>query len=187
MASFVTVAELAAWVGKDVSELNTAQAELVLDVASEAIRSACGWGITQQVSSVTLDGSGSPFLWLPTLMLTDVQSVIERSELLGYPLDYTWATNGRLIRSGFWSPGVNTVSVTFTHGYVQVPGVVRAVCLSLAGRSMSNPQSFRSHSETQGGWSESWTLASGSASDVRPGLTPQDLGDLAPFRLPIVL
>lgn len=185
MASFVTAAELAAWLGKDVSEINAVQAALVTDVTSEAIRSYCGWNISQTVTTTVLDGSGTTKLWLPTMLLTAVTSCSELGRELTEGVDFVWSSNGRLLRSGYWPYRANAVTVTYIHGFSFVPGAVKAVALALAGRSFANPQAYKSHSEKQGDYSESWALGSDSAS-MRPGLTPSELLDLSPFRLPVV-
>ena len=49
----------------------TARTQLDLDAASDAIREYCGWNIYPQVTeTITVDGSGTSVLLLPTMNLT---------------------------------------------------------------------------------------------------------------------
>jgi len=129
--------------------VDTAKATLALDNASQEIRDDAGWSITQESGVVaTLDGTGEPSLWLPTLYLTGVASVVEDGTALTVVTDFDWTSYGRLIRVGRWVDKPRSVVVTYTHGYP--PGseklrTARSVCLSMAGESL-HPVAIRQQS-----------------------------------------
>lgn len=176
MAAFATVPQLTARLGR---ELPPDVATDLLDEATAAIRADCGWTISQEtVTAAVLDGTGVHSIWLPTLRLTAVASVVEDGATLVYDTDYTWTSLGRLVRAGRWSSKPRSVVVTYTHGWSPVPAVVRGICLALSARAFDNPSGLRS--ETVG--AVSWTAA-GSALDVGPGLSESERRSLAAFRL----
>ena len=107
--------------------------------ATEAIRNYC-----QQVISlveddeITLDvGAGQDVLFLPELPVIEVTSVVEDGETLvaGSDEDYQLGRYGVLHRIGQnWEEGVQTVTVTYTHGYATIPQDVRDVATRAASR-----------------------------------------------------
>jgi len=154
MAAFATAAELASFL--QVASVDTASANQALNIASQAIRDYCGWSISQEtVTSKTLDGTGERSIWLPTLLLTAVASVVEDGTTLTVTTDYDWTSYGRLVRNGCWPRTARSVVVTYTHGYATVPDSVKGVCLAAAGRRYQNPSSLRSY--TVGSVSEAFT------------------------------
>lgn len=112
-----------------------------VDGASGFIRELCGWHIWPNVpATVTLRAPGGAVLMLPTLQLTAITSVtvkrdttcdpetVDLSLLQIYP-------NGVIERLDrcVW-PSRGTVTIAFSHGYAEVPAVIKAVCQSLAKR-----------------------------------------------------
>lgn len=178
MDAFANPADLSAYLQQAVAG---PQAQLALNTASDTIRGYCGWSITQDSVTATLNGSGGPSIWLPTLVLTAVESVTEGVTSLVYDQDYWWTATGRLIRNGRWPSSPRSVAVAYTHGYAVVPGPVKQVCLTSAARTVANPQNLRS--KTTGPFS--WTAAGG-ASDMGPGLTENERAALARFQIPAV-
>lgn len=183
MASFATPAELASWL--QVATVDTASAQLALDVASGVIRSFCGWPISEEtVTDKTLDGPGGRSIWLPTLRLTAVGAVVENGNSLAVTTDFDWTSYGRLIRNGCWPATARSVVVTYTHGYATVPADVKGACLALAGRLFTNPGAggaLRAFTNTVGGVTESKTFA-GTSGDASM-LTATELTQLGPYRL----
>lgn len=99
------------------------------DAASAAVRSYCGWHIAPTTTQMlTLDGSGSSTLILPTLYLTAVTDVTNDGVAVD---DVEWSQAGfaRLYR---WSCRLRGVTATITHGYDQCPAEVAAVVVALA-------------------------------------------------------
>jgi len=180
MAAFATPSDLASWLQRD---LDTATATLALNIASADIRKTVGWSISQESGVVvTLDGSGARSLWLPSLLVTAVASVVEDSTTLTVVTGFDWTTYGRLIRVGRdWTYKPRSVVVTFTHGYTTNPDDVKGICLTLAGRVYDNPTALRSY--TVGGVSETFA---GSAGTLGPGLTDDEKVALAGYRLPVL-
>lgn len=156
MATLATPTELAGFLQQD---LDTYTATQALEHASQAIRDHCGWTISQEtVTGKVLDSHGERSIWLPTLLLTAVASVVEKGVTLTVTTDYDWTAYGRLIRSGCWPNEARSVTVTYTHGYATVPDSVKGVCLAAAGRRYQNPEGRRSY--TVGGISESFAIPS---------------------------
>lgn len=179
MAAFATPSDLASSLEQDV---DTATATLALAVASGKIRDFAGWSITQETGAVaTLDGTGDRSLWLKSLLVTAVASVVENGLTLTVVAGFDWTEYGKLIRVGrCWICKPRSVVVTYTHGYVTVPDGVKGVCLSLAGRLYDNPVALRSY--TVGGVSQTYA---GSAGALGPGLTTDEKADLAAYVLPV--
>jgi len=181
VAAFATPTELAGFLQQD---LDTYSATQALDVASKAIRDHCGWEITQQTSAVaTLDGVwDDTALWLPSLLVTAVASVVEDGTTLTVVSQFDWTAYGKLIRVGrCWTTKPRSVVVTYTHGYTTAPDSIKGVCLAAAGRRYRNPESRRSY--TVGAVSESFSIpATGSVGFFYD----TELADLGPYRLAVV-
>lgn len=181
MAAFATPTELAGHLQEDV---DTYTATLALNRASAKIRKYAGdWSITQESGVVaTLDGTGERSLWLPSLLVTAVASVVEDGQTLTVVTGFDWTSYGKLIRVGrCWTCKPRSVVVTFTHGYATVPDDVKDICLSVAGRLYRNPAGLRS--KTVG--AVSWTTA-GAATDGGGDLNEFERKDLTPYRLATV-
>lgn len=185
MAAFATPTELQNWLQLG-SAINSAAATLALDIASGSIRSFCGWSVSQEtVTAEALDGTGERSLWLPTLRLTAVASVVENGSTLTVVTDFDWTKYGRLIRSGCWPRTARSVVVTYTHGYATVPDVVKGACLIVASVMYNNPEFLGSHSETWGPFSESASNPSSVSSGLglSGGLPGAVMEMLGPFKL----
>lgn len=156
--------------------LDTVVALQALASASGAIRSVCGWSITQETVTASVSMSSRGILFLPTLRLTAVAMSVG-----GVPLvdgtDFAWETNG-LLRAGYgayWS-SYWSATVVYTHGFTTAPDQVKAVCLERAAQTYVNPTQLVS--ATVGGVSD--VYGRGGAVDLEPD--PR----LAPFKLPAV-
>jgi hypothetical protein len=124
-------------------------------------------------------------VWLPTLLVNSVASVVENGVTLTVVTGFDWTSYGKLIRIARpWYSKPRSIVATVNHGYA--PGVTeldtaKGVCLSLAGRIYDNPGALRSY--TVGGVSETYA---GSAAELGPGLTDQDKLDLTAYKLAVV-
>lgn len=179
MAAFATPAELASHL--QVASVDTASATLALNTASAKIRAYCGrWSISEEAGVVkVLDGTGKRTLWLQTLHLTSVASVVENAVTLVYDTDYTWESHGKLTRHGCWPRTARSVTVTYTHGYPAAElDDVKGVCLALAGRLYLNPQAAKASTKTAGPFTEILAY-----NDPRVALTESEEYDLGPFVL----
>lgn len=175
MADFATSMELQNWLELDA--INSAKANLALEVASSEIRSHCGWSISEETATLVLDGSGARTLWLPTLRLTAVTSVKVNGDPLTVDTQYDWTSYGKLIHRGCWPRKPRSVEVSFTHGYDEVPAVVKGVCLALAGRAYDNARGARAKTDTAGPFTESVSYM------VTGGLSDLELKKLGPFTI----
>lgn len=180
MAAFATPAELASWL--QVASVDTATANLQLNIASSAIRNYCGWSISQETDveyEIEVGERHRRRIWLPTLRLTDVIDVIDDEETLTAD-DYRFTRNGSLIRRNgkCWTHRI--VTVTPTHGYETVPDVVKGVCLAIGGRGYLNPTAAKATTDVAG----PFTRTQSYTADVDTSMfAPAELKSLSKFRL----
>jgi len=75
-------------------------------------------------------------LFLPELPVGEVTEVVENGVTLVDGTDYKLGRDGILYRVGaYWYPGIQTVIVTYSHGYVTTPEDVLSVCTRAAARA----------------------------------------------------
>lgn len=148
--------------------IDSALAQLLLDLVSDEIRAELGWSVSAETDQVLVTNGAkeSPYLFAPTLRLTAVSSVVEDGDTLTADTDYVWETNGTLTRvqSGYPIPWCNkplSVAITYDHGYAAdvLPGVFRAAACKAAAGLADNPSGVLK-SKTVG--QISWTYADGS-------------------------
>lgn len=146
LPAFATAAELAAATQR--SDLDPAAADLALASASAVIRSWTRQSISRiEDDVVSLRVLADDELVLPQRPVVSVSQVQVNNLTL-----VDWVLSGeRLLRTGGWrclpgtssypSPGL--VTVTYTHGWDEIPDEVRAVCLDLASMTLTNPGGLR--------------------------------------------
>lgn len=151
MVAFATPQDLATFLHTPV---DTAAAQLALDLASGTIRAATGQKFDRVLGdSVTLDGGGTSSILLPQQPVTAVTSVsITDWGFFNYSYQVpalSWrlfAGRIRWVGAGGWSSGVGgwsrLVTVVYDHGYTVVPDDVRQVCLTLAADTFTNPENL---------------------------------------------
>lgn len=163
MASFASPSDLSTWLGYSVDET---AAQMVLDLVSDEIRADLGWSVSEETGQVqvTNGSKGTAYIFLPTLRLANVTSVVEDGVALVADEDYVWETNGTVTRvsGGYptsWCEKLLSVSITYDHGYAapDVPGVFKEVTLDMAVRKLENPAGLRT-TLTVGGVSESYSV-----------------------------
>ncbi|WP_052060173.1 hypothetical protein [Rhodococcoides fascians] len=106
----------------------------------DAVRSYCEWHISPVLERVelTVDGSGSPILQVPTLRLLAVHSVREEGEPVD-PSRFMWSADGTLKkRVGCWTSEWRGVELVVDHGLEDVPAL-DGVVLEVATRAMTAP------------------------------------------------
>lgn len=177
MTAFAQPEELASFLQRDV---DTATAELLLDMASDAIRE----DVDQQIDrvdgdQVTLDPPvRSSALLLPELPVADVTSLTVAGVVLVDGVDYTWGPAGIIRRFGTaltagdltidgwtWGSAAQSIDVTYSHGYAvgsRQLKTCRTVCLQAAARAYVNPDQVLSASTTIGQTSKSRTYGGNS-------------------------
>ncbi len=155
-----TAEDLATYLNQPVT---TAQAELVLDLASDAVRQAAGQQIDFGRDTIELPVSSGflVFPQRPVVVDADNPVLVE-----GYPQG-GW----RLVpeRTGLYLyelPAINvshfarrppqTAVVTYSHGYKPgtVPDTLKQIVLASASRHIGNPEGFASY--TVGGMTATW-------------------------------
>lgn len=165
LPSLVTVADLAAVLGRTFSAAEEAQAQALLDQASSVVRAYVRQDITQATTTDTFTmrrpdlpyGCGGEVM-LPQRPLQQVTRVEVDSVLT----EDWWLDGDRLLlRTGTWAwpPDVHQppqVEVTYTHGWDPVPGDIAAIVMQAANRSLVNPSQVRS--ETVGGESTTYLI-----------------------------
>lgn len=139
-AALATPDDLTAYLGAPPT--NAAQAAWMLDTAAAIVRGYCGWSITQEAATWTLDADGGPMLLVPTLYLdTSTVTVTDNTPATGPvtvdPADYSASDIGVLTRRGYpyaWPAAARAVTVSATHGYATPPREITAVCCAMASR-----------------------------------------------------
>lgn len=123
LAALATAADCTAR-GLTIDPSETAVMGTYLDVASAAVREAAGVPISQTTSTLTLEGSNSPYLPLPGPPVQSVTEVlVDGLPVAGWRL----RSNSLYLPTG-WDPDAE-VTVTYTHGLPTVPAdLVDLVC-----------------------------------------------------------
>lgn len=168
-----------------VTAVNSDYAERVLDKATVRIKEYVGWSVEEETTTYT-DSGGARSIFLPTLRLTAIASVVEYGATLVADTDYFWTPDGHLLRYPRpWYAYPNAIVVTYTHGYSanEVPGIFKEVCLAMASRAYLNPG--QSRSQSVGGIAEEFVVSDGGYS-WGASLMPSEKQDLERYRLPAV-
>lgn len=98
---------------------------------TEWIRGRCGWHIAPTITeTVTVDGTDTRVLAMPSLHITAVDTVTES----GTAVDVEWSTVGLLRHPNRWTDRWRSVTVTYTHGYPSVPADLAKVVIEAALR-----------------------------------------------------
>lgn len=199
MAEFCTIADMAAFLQITIPADSEAAARAILE-ASAAIQNHC----RQQLALVEdeayiFDVPGyRTKLFLPELPVTEVSAVVENGTALVADDDYKLGRGGILYRLGgyYWYPGVQTVTVTYSHGYATIPQDVKDICVRAASRSYQSglkaaqEEGLPGVQATQlGDYSVTYAEpASGSGggglgASAAPLLLPSEMRVLGPYRL----
>lgn len=143
MADFCTVADVEDFLQVDIAsdEDKAAACARAIEEATAAIQNYCRQEIELvEDDSYTFDVPISRLtkLFLPELPVVSVASVVEDGDTLteGADEDYQIGNLGILYRQGgYWAQGVQIVTVTYTHGYNDLPDEIEAVCVRAASRA----------------------------------------------------
>lgn len=109
------------------------------DAATQAIRDYCGWHVAPVVTeTLTLDGTGTGTLLLPSRRVVDVTSV----KVDGVELEdtaYEWSADGLLRRRrGRWPGRYRSLVVDLEHGFNDT-SVLSTVVASIVARIRMDP------------------------------------------------
>lgn len=133
LAPLATVADLEAR-GVVVDASETTIVETYLAVASSIVRDAAGSPISEEISTISLEGGAEQRLHLPGQPVTAVSNVsVDGLAVTDYRL-----TNGALWRSQGWQHGCDpsAVELTMTHGLATVPADIVDMVCRMAAQSL---------------------------------------------------
>lgn len=150
MEALASVADLERHLQKEFDDPDSAAQ--ALELASGAVRAYCGWDISETTETLHAEGDNTTVLSLPTMCLTDVTD----TRINGLDIDVSelrHSRRGQVYRARGW-PRHARIELDVTHGYTDVPELVRLVVLDVASRQMSNPSGLVS--ATVGPVSRTW-------------------------------
>lgn len=156
--------------------------------ATSIVRGYCGWHIAPNIAQeFVLDSDGGPVLFVPTLRLTAVDSVVADGVTVD-PDELSWSALGIIRRHAAdsvhhwtcWPYGYRKVSLNVHHGYDTVPDDVKAVAVSIASRLPTQQGGVMS--ETTGGITRTFGAGSAGAPDAS-GLTSIEAAVLNRYRI----
>lgn len=128
-------------------------ADSVVDAVVARLRREAGWHIApSRVETVTVDGSDTRLLVLPTLELTDVTEVRDITILASPAVVPDWraARAGMLRRHHGWPCGFLAVAADITHGYDECPADLLPVIATLCTLAIADGEVSQ---ESLGAWS----------------------------------
>lgn len=152
--AYATAADLASFL--QVPSVDTATAELILDIVAVSIDDWCGQPLAQQsLSGLLLDGTGAAEIVLPGFPVNSVASIETLSadgtwKLLSDGVDFTWSASGVVRRRWphantgalvvpAWPSGPSSIRVSYNRGTGTVKSSIKGVNLAAAARMMTNP------------------------------------------------
>lgn len=145
--------------------------QAVVDSAVAALRGDCGWHIAPVLTeTVTVDGSDTRLLFVPTLKLVSVSAV--RDVTGAAPIALTgWRKSGAgmLSRAAGWPCGFDAVEVDLVHGYAETPAELLPA-VAYYCQAQRNDETVSA--ETLLSWSKTFR----SSSKTSPSLVGQVLG-----------
>jgi hypothetical protein len=98
---------------------------LALERASDRFRAAVGYPVHQVTDDVIwLDGDGTDTLLLPAAPFTTLSVELNGAALVAGSGYQASRRAGILRRAGGWPDGLENIKVTYTHGWVIIPGAI---------------------------------------------------------------
>jgi hypothetical protein len=113
--------------------LSTFDPESVL-AAESVIRDYCGWHIAPAISeTLTLDGSGTYRMFLPTLRIKTITSIVDDGRTL-LPTDFEWSEKLGIVEKSRmpWTGKRRGVVIVLVHGYDNCPASIVDMVKQLA-------------------------------------------------------
>jgi hypothetical protein len=165
MDPLATINDLETYLGRDIPDEAEPQAQLLLEAASSAVRTYCGWEISlQQNQTMYVEGSGSSLMTLPTLCLLTVQEVRADTVVLD-PAVYPYRPSRKGQIWGYWQCAVQ-YEFDVDHGFAQVPDVLKLVTMDLTSKQLSNPEGLTS--ATTGQVTRTWANTGAGSATYAP-------------------
>lgn len=147
------------------------------EAATQAIRDYCGWHVAPVIdATLTLDGTGTDTVLLPSRRVVDVTTVTVDGTSL--PADaYEWSADGLLRRrDGCWPDRYRVITVELKHGFASSE-VLSGVVESIVARARMDPTGALAN---QRAGTQSVGFASGASGG---GLMQSEKDRLEPYRL----
>ena len=135
---FATVQDIEAFLQIEITTpAQVLSAQRALTEASAAIRNYTRQYLEQVDDEViTLDSLGGSRLFLPELPVLEITKVIEDGVTLTQGVDYKLGQHGILHRTGQrWSTGIQNITITYSHGFADIPDDIVAICTRAASRA----------------------------------------------------
>jgi hypothetical protein len=151
--ALATIEQLESYLGTVITGPSAvASATLALDIASDAVEKYIGYSILEVEDDViTVDGTANFVFLLPAYPVTEITAIVEDGILLDTD-KYEYSQFGIVKRSfGVWTNKLSGISVTYTHGFTDVPLSIVGVVLALAGRIKDGSSNIKQ--ESIGGYS----------------------------------
>ena len=173
MEPLVTIADLQEYLQDD--DMDTAQAQQAIELASGAVRTYTGQTISADTTTSKTFRPKGKLLILDEVPVDaeSVQITID-GELFTGDIDVDGETG--VVRRDDGRSWPAKVTVTFDHGYDEIPDAVRFVTLSLATRQVDNPEGVSTKQTPDIG---SITYAEGQG---QPGMRTWEMAQLSRFK-----
>lgn len=114
----------------------------VVSRAQDAVLSYCQWHVAPEIrETLTLDGSGTRLLQIPSLRVAEVVSITEDGKEIPQE-HYDWSAAGlvSLRHPGrVWSDRYRSIEITLRHGFDRLPPELETVILGIALRASASP------------------------------------------------
>lgn len=169
----------------------------LIENATGLIRDHCGQHLESQDGlTVTVDGTGGPWLFMPETPIRAVSAVVEDGRTLGAD-EFVWYRDGSLLRvNGRWVRKPQAVTVTYDAGYHPIPAGLRAVCASMVARAFTAAIGLLDDdadgdprpkvSEAKGNYSVTWLDMPVDVALSQLYVTADDAKALGPYRREVV-
>ncbi|KQY58319.1 hypothetical protein ASD11_01235 [Aeromicrobium sp. Root495] len=124
----------------DLTKLLSGDQAAAVQRAQRAVRSYCGWHIAPAFTeTLKLDGDGSNLLFLPSLKIGEIVSVVTDGRVVDLDQVDDSEAGYLQLNAGCWSPRPGKTFVVLTHGYENAPEDVVAVVTAVAARAIDSP------------------------------------------------
>lgn len=174
--ALATIEQLESYLGTVITGPSAvASAQLALDIASDAVEQYIGYDILEVEDDViTVDGTYNYVFLLPAYPVTEITAIVEDGTLLDID-KYEYSQFGIVKKKdGVWTNKLNGITVTYTHGFTDVPMSIIGVVLALASRIKDGSSNIKQ--ESIGGYSVTYANPS-------PVLQASEVMTLDAFRI----
>lgn len=135
--SFCTIPDIEELLQVEIAAAKQTAAARAIVEATAVIQNYCRQTLELvEDDEITLDSAGGTRLVLPETPVIAVSSVVEDDETLTAGDGYKLGQHGVLHRvGGRWVTGIQSITVTYSHGYETIPDDIVAICTRCAARA----------------------------------------------------